>query len=111
KALEASNLLQEQYGIGIDLIDVHTIKPLEIDSIIDSVSKTKKIITVEEHSVIGGLGSAVSEILTEYYPIKLIRIGINDSFTETGDYKDLLEKYGLTSNNIIAKTKEILNII
>ncbi|MCL5071775.1 MAG: transketolase family protein [Actinobacteria bacterium] len=110
KALEASNLLQEQYGIYVDLIDVHTIKPLEVGSIIDSVSKTKKVITVEEHSVIGGLGGAVSEILTEYYPAKLTRIGINDSFTETGDYKDLLEKYGLSPKNIVTEAKKLLKI-
>lgn len=109
-ALEASNILQKEYGIEVDLLDVHTIKPLEIVSIIDSVSKTKKAITIEEHSIIGGLGSAISEILTEHYPAKLIRIGINDSFTETGDYKDLLEKYGLTSKNTIDKTKKLLNI-
>ena len=109
-ALEASNILKKKYGIESDLIDVHTIKPLDKDSILKSVSKTNKVITVEEHSIIGGLGSAVSEILTEYYPIKLVRIGINDTFTETGDYKDLLDKYGLNVNNIISNAKEILNI-
>jgi len=109
-ALEASNILQKENCIKADLIDVHTIKPLEIETILNSVSKTKKVITVEEHSVIGGLGSAVAEILTEYYPTKLIRIGINDTFTESGDYKDLLDKYGLTSRNIIVQAKKLLDI-
>ncbi|MCL4378875.1 MAG: transketolase family protein [Actinobacteria bacterium] len=109
-ALEASNILEKEYGIEVDLIDIHTIKPLEIETILDSISKTKKVITVEEHSIIGGLGSAVSEILTDYYPIKMIRMGLNDTFTETGDYKDLLLKYGLTSKNIIINVKKILNI-
>jgi transketolase len=90
-------------GISAELLNVSTIKPLDEDTLLHSVKKTKRILTVEEHSVIGGLGGAVSEVLMKKYPVIGDIIGINDTFTETGGYNELLEKYGISTDEIVRK--------
>lgn len=99
-------------GISVEVLNVSCIKPIDSETLLKSVTKTKRIITIEEHTIIGGLGSAVSECLIQNFPVKMEMIGINDTFTETGPYDLLLEKYGISVNNIIEKTNNlILNLI
>jgi transketolase len=107
KALEASEELAK-LGINARVINISTIKPIDEDIIVKAAKETKGIVTVEEHSVIGGLGSAVAEVVVENHPTKVLRIGTMDKFGESGDGNDLLEKYGLTVENIVKKAKEIL---
>lgn len=106
-ALEAAQLLDKE-GIKADVVNVHTIKPIDKEIIINSAQKTKKVITVEEHSIIGGLGSAVSEVLSENLPVKMKRLGIKDAFGQSGTPKELLKYYGLLSEDIVKATKSIL---
>ena len=95
-------------GINARLINIHTIKPIDKDIIIKAAKETGNIVTVEEHSIIGGLGSAVAEVLCEEAPCKLTRIGINDEFGQSGKPADLLDFYGLNAKKIAKKIKEIL---
>jgi transketolase len=103
-AIEASRQLKEE-GISARVIDIHTIKPLDKDLILKAAKETGRIVTVEEHSIIGGLGSAVSEFLSEEYPVPVIKIGVNDVFGESGPGAEVLKKYGLSVENIIDKAK------
>ena len=100
KALDAAETLAKQ-GIQAEVINVHTIKPLDEETVIASAKKTGKVVTVEEHSIIGGLGSAVAEVLARQCPTKQAFVGVQDSFGESGSPDDLLEKYGLTAEVIV----------
>ena len=88
-------------GINIRVIDMHTIKPIDEEIIIKVAKETKKIITIEDHSIIGGLGSAVCEVLSENYPIKVYRMGIKDEFGKSGKAEDLLKYFKIDKNAII----------
>lgn len=92
-------------NINIRIIDMHTIKPIDKEIIIKCAKETKKLITIEDHSIIGGLGSAVSEVLTEEYPTKLIRMGIKDTFGKSGKAEELMEYFKITKNDIIQAIK------
>ena len=107
KALKAKTILANE-GINARVINIHTIKPLDTELIIDSAKETGAIITVEEHSIIGGLGSAVTEVVSEFYPVPVVRIGVNDVFGESGKPNELLEKYGLTVENIVERAKKVI---
>ena len=107
ESLEAAKLLSEA-GIDAEVINIHTIKPLDADMVIASAKKTGKVVTVEEHSVIGGLGSAVCDCLAENAPTKVMKIGINDTFGESGPAVELIKKYGLDSASIADKVKAFL---
>ncbi|SCL90777.1 transketolase family protein [Sporanaerobacter sp. PP17-6a] len=107
KALKAGEMLEKE-GISPRIIDISTIKPIDKDIIIKAAKETKKIITAEEHSIIGGLGSAVAEVLSENYPVLLSRIGVEDTFGESGTVDDVLEKYGFTAENIYNRVKKII---
>lgn len=107
-AMEAAEELKKQ-KISARVINIHTIKPIDKDLILKAAKETKAIITAEDHSIIGGLGSSVSEILSENYPIKIKRIGINDTFGESGKPDELYQKYGLTKENIIKEVKKLIN--
>ena len=98
------NLAKE--GINIRVVDMHTIKPIDEDMIVKSAKETKKLISVEDHSVIGGLGSAISEVLTEEYPVKLVRMGINDTFGKSGKAIELMQYFGITAENIVEKVEK-----
>ena len=100
KALDAAETLAKQ-GIQAEVINVHTIKPLDEETVIASAKKTGKVVTAEEHSIIGGLGSAVAEVLARQCPTKQAFVGVHDSFGESGSPDDLLEKYGLTAEVIV----------
>jgi transketolase len=106
-ALEAAEAIKS-HGVSAEVLNVSSIKPLDSNTLIRSVRKTKRVITIEEHTIIGGLGSAVSECVVQNYPVKMDRIGISDIFTETGPYDSLLEKYGISSDNIMKKALELL---
>lgn len=99
ESIEAAKMLAEQ-GIDAQLINIHTVKPIDEELIIAAAKKTGRIFTVEEHSIIGGLGAAVSEVLGEHYPTKITRIGVRDVFGESGPAKELLHKYELDAGGI-----------
>lgn len=104
EALEAGKLLEAD-GINAEIINIHTIKPLDEELVAASAAKTGKVVTVEEHSVVGGLGSAVCECLSEKLPTKVKRIGVNDVFGESGPALELIAKYGLDAESIYKKVK------
>lgn len=100
EALKAQEQLKEN-GIDIRVVDIHTIKPIDREMIIKCAKETKKLISIEDHNVIGGLGSAISEVLTDECPTKLIRLGINDTFGKSGNAVELMEYFGITAENIV----------
>lgn len=102
EAIKAQEILNEK-GINIRVIDMHTIKPIDKEIIIKSAKETKRIITIEDHSIIGGLGSAVCEVLSENYPSKVERMGIKDTFGESGKAEELMEHYKINAQAIIEK--------
>jgi len=106
-ALEAAEKLAAE-GIDAEVINFHTIKPLDKDTLIASAAKTGRVFTVEEHSIIGGLGGAVCEALSEANPVKVTRIGVNDVFGQSGPAKELMKFYGLDGDGVYAKIKENL---
>ena len=103
--LEAAEKLAAD-GIDAKVINIHTIKPLDEELVAAAAKETGKVVTVEEHSVIGGLGSAVCDVLAEKAPTKVMKIGINDTFGESGPAVELIKKYGLDSESIYQKIKE-----
>ncbi|WP_405374233.1 transketolase family protein [Pseudobutyrivibrio sp.] len=107
ESLEAAKKLAED-GIDAEVINIHTIKPIDADLIVKSASKTGKVVTVEEHSIIGGLGGAVAEVLSEKCPTKMLRIGVKDTFGESGPAVKLLEKYELDAAGIYKQIKAFL---
>ena len=106
ESLAAAEKLEAE-GISVEVINMHTIKPLDVDLVVRSAAKTGKVVTVEEHSIIGG-GSAVAEVLAEKQPAKLLRIGVEDRFGESGPALKLLEKYELDAAGIYKKVKAFL---
>lgn len=107
KALAAANLLSEQ-GIGAEVIDMHTIKPLDGAIILDSVRKTGAVVTVEDHQVECGLGGAVCEFLGENHPVPIHRIGLRNTFAESGEYELLLKKYKMSPDDIVSECLKIM---
>ena len=107
EALIAADTLKAE-GINARVINIHTIKPIDRDIIIKAAKETKIIVTAEEHSVIGGLGSAVADVVTEEYPIPVYKIGVNDEFGHSGPAVDLLKEFGLCADNIAAKVRKVL---
>lgn len=105
EALKAKEILEKE-NINIRVIDIHTIKPIDEDAIIKAAKETNKIITIEDHSIIGGLGSAVCEVLSENYPTKIFRMGVKDEFGQSGKWNELLEHYGLTCDEIVKEVKK-----
>ena len=102
EAIKAQEILENK-GIKVRVVDIHTVKPIDKDMIIKCAKETKKLISVEDHNVIGGLGSAISEVLTEEYPVKLLRMGINDTFGKSGKAIELMQYFGITAENIVEK--------
>lgn len=100
EAIEAKEELEKQ-GVFIRVIDMHTIKPIDKEIIVKCAKETKKIITIEDHSIIGGLGSAVCEVLSEEYPCKVIRMGIKDTFGKSGKAEELMKYFEITAEDII----------
>lgn len=105
ESLEAAKVLSAE-GIETEVINIHTIKPIDKDIIIDAAKKTKLVLTVEEHSIIGGLGSAVADVLAENCPTKMVKIGVNDVYGHSGPAVDLLKEFGLCSENIVNTARD-----
>lgn len=105
EAVMAKEELEKQ-GINIRVVDMHTIKPIDKELIVKCAKETKRIITIEDHSIIGGLGSAVCEVLSEEYPCKVTRMGMKDTFGKSGKAEKLLEYFGLTKDAIIEEIKK-----
>lgn len=108
RSLEAAEILENK-GLKSDVINIHTLKPIDRDLILESSTKTKKVVTIEEHSIIGGLGSAVAEVLIKEYPVKMEMIGTNDCFVTIGQsYEELLEYYGFTGPRLAFRIEDFL---
>lgn len=99
EAIKAQENLKQK-GINIRVVDVHTIKPIDKETIIKCAKETQKLISIEDHNIIGGLGSAISEVLTDEYPAKLIRLGIKDTFGKSGKAEELMKYFGITADDI-----------
>lgn len=108
-ALEAKDILSKE-GINARVINIHTIKPIDKELLIKAAQETKAIVTAEEHSIIGGLGSAVAEIVTEECPVPVLRVGIKDTFGESGKPDELLKAYGLTVEAIVEHSKKAISL-
>lgn len=108
-ALEAYNMLAEE-GIKVNVINIHTLKPIDRKIIADAAKETGVIITAEEHNIIGGLGSAVCEVVSETCPVQVLRIGVKDTFGESGKPNELLKAYGLTAEDIVNTVKKGLKL-
>ena len=100
EALKAQQVLKEK-GIDVRVVDMHTIKPIDKEIIEKSAKETKKLISIEDHNIIGGLGSAIAEVLIDKYPVKLIRLGINDTFGKSGKAEELMKYFKITSDDIV----------
>lgn len=100
EAIKAKEELLKR-GIDVRVVDIHTIKPIDKDLIVKCAEETNKLISIEDHNIIGGLGSAISEVLTEFYPKKLIRLGVKDMFGKSGKAFDLMKFYHITSDDIL----------
>lgn len=109
EALEASKTLADE-GISARVVNIHTIKPLDTELVCKCACDTGVIVTVEEHSIIGGLGSAVAEAVTGCCPVPVVRIGVNDEYGCSGPAVDLLKKFGLCAENIVAKTRNAIKL-
>lgn len=107
KAILAAEILAKQ-GIDAEVINIHTIKPLDTVTILDSVSKTKHVVTAEEHQKNGGLGDAIAQLLAEKMPLPMRMVAVNDKFGESGTPDQLLQKYGLTEHNIVTAVLDLL---
>ena len=108
-ALEAKDELAKE-GINARVINIHTIKPIDKDLLIKAAKETGVIVTAEEHSVIGGLGSAVAEVVTEECPVPVLKVGIKDTFGESGNPNELLQAYGLTVESIVEHSKKAISL-
>ena len=102
QAIKAQEELKKQ-NIEVRVVDIHTIKPIDKEMIVKCAKETKKLISIEDHSVIGGLGSAISEVLTEEYPVRLDRMGIKDTFGKSGKAEELMEYFEITAKDIVKK--------
>ena len=105
EAIKAKEKLKEE-DINVRVVDIHTIKPIDKEIIIKSAKETKKLISIEDHSIIGGLGTAIAEVLSEEYPSKLIRMGMKDEFGKSGKAEDLMKHFHLTAEDIIKEVKK-----
>ncbi len=100
ESLKAQEMLKER-GINVRVVDIHTIKPIDRDIIVKSARETRKLVSVEDHNIIGGLGSRIAEVLTELEPTKLVRLGIKDVFGKSGKATELMSYFGITAENIV----------
>ena len=106
-AVEAGKILEEK-GYSVEVVNVHTVKPLETEAVIKSITKTKCAVTAEEHSIYGGLGDSIAQVAAKHFPIPIEYIGTNDTFGESGTPAQLLKKYGLETENIVAAAEKVL---
>lgn len=108
KAIEAGRILEEK-GYSVELINIHTIKPLDEEAVIKSITKTRCVVTCEEHNVLGGLGDSIAHVAARHLPVPIEYVGTQDTFGESGTPKELLTKYGLDTPNIVAAAEKALS--
>ncbi|MBL0103807.1 MAG: transketolase family protein [Bacteroidetes bacterium] len=108
KAIEAGEILASK-GIEADIINIHTIKPLDVEAVLKSVRKTQCVVTAEEHQIHGGLGDAIAHVLSQHYPAPQEFIGVKDVFGESGTPEQLMKKYGLEAENIVAAVEKVMS--
>ena len=104
EALRAQEILKQD-GISVRVVDIHTIKHIDKEMVVKCAKETKKLISIEDHNIIGGLGSAISEVLSDEYPAKLVRLGVNDTFGKSGKATELMSYFGITSDNLVKQLK------
>ena len=107
EALDAADILKEE-GIDASVVNIHTIKPIDADAIVNEAKRTRAVVTAENHNIINGLGSAVAEVLGEHYPVVMERVGVMDHFGEVGKKDFLMEKFGLKAIDIVKAVKEAI---
>jgi len=107
KAIEAGKILEEK-GISVEVINIHTVKPLDTEAVIRSISKTRCVVAAEEHNVIGGLGDAIAQVAAREFPVPVEYVGTNDTFGESGTPVELLKKYGLDAPNIVEAAMKVI---
>jgi transketolase len=107
KAIEAGRILEEK-GYSVELINIHTIKPLDEEAIIKSITKTRCAVTCEEHNILGGLGDSIAHVAAKHLPIPIEYVGTKDTFGESGKPTELLAKYGLDTPDIVAAAEKVL---
>ena len=107
KAIEAGRILEEK-GISVEIINIHTIKPLDVAAVLESIAKTRCAVTCEEHNIIGGLGDSIAQVAAKNLPIPIEYIGTNDTFGESGKPTELLTKYGLDTPNIVEAVEKVI---
>jgi transketolase len=107
EAIDAAKLLKEK-GISASVINIHTVKPIDVEAIVNDVKKTNAVVTAENHNIINGLGSAIAEVLCEHYPVPMERVGVKDHFGEVGKKDFLMEKFGLKAQNIVDAVYRVL---
>jgi transketolase len=108
-ALDAADILEKEHGIAATVVNVHTIKPLDTRTIVAAATRCGCVVTAEEHSVLGGLAGVVAETLSTAYPVPLERVGVQDTFGESGEPDEILEAYGLTSHAIVASALKVVD--
>ena len=106
-AIEAGKILEAK-GISVEIINIHTIKPLDTEAVLASIKKTGCAVTAEEHNIIGGLGDSIAQVAAKNWPVPIEYIGTNDTFGESGKPKDLLVKYGLDADHIVAAADKVM---
>lgn len=109
EAMEAAQKLKEK-GIDASVIDIHTLKPLDAELLLAEAAKTGAFVVAEEHLIFGGLGSAVSQLLSQHHPVPMQFVGLNDTYAESGSSEELLQKYGLTSNGIFQAAQKVVSL-
>jgi transketolase len=107
QAIEAGKQLEEK-GVSVEIVNIHTIKPLDTEAILKSLRKTKCAVTVEEHNIIGGLGDAIAQVAVKNFPVPIEYIGTNDTFGESGTPMQLLTKYGLDAPHIVSAVQKVM---
>jgi transketolase len=107
KAIEAGKILQDK-GISVEVINIHTIKPLDTETVLRSITKTRCVVTAEEHNIIGGLGDSIAQLAAKNVPVPIEYVGTNDTFGESGTPEQLLKKYGLDTPNIVAAAEKVI---
>lgn len=107
KAIEAGRILQEK-GVSVEVINIHTIKPIDTEAIVKSIRKTKCAVTVEEHNILGGLGDAIAHIASSQFPVPIEYVGTKDTFGESGTPAELLKKYGLDTPNVVEAAEKVM---
>lgn len=108
KSIEAANILTEK-GYSVELINIHTIKPLDTEAVLESVRQTKCVVTAEEHQVLGGLGSSIAQTLAQHFPAPIEFVAVHDSFGESGTAEQLLTKYGINTQNVVDAALKVMH--